>query len=270
MKALRQRIGVIGCGTMGAAILRGLLAAGVARPSQLAGFDPAAAKRAALKRLHARVARSNVALVRQRDVVILAVKPQEMAAVAAEIAPALTRRHLVVSIAAGISTRWLGQRLGRGIPIIRVMPNTPAQIRQGISVICRGPSARATHAAIARTIFQALGEVVELPERHFHAVTAVSGSGPAYLYMLMETLLAAGRQLRLPPAVLRRLVTQTVLGSAALARDAGGAPAALRARVTSKGGTTEAALKVFDRWRVREGIVAGVVAAARRSVELGR
>ncbi len=269
MTVLRQKVGVIGCGTMGSAILRGLLEARVAAARQLVGTDPAPARRAALRRWGCRAAPSNAALARVCDVVVLAVKPQEMAAVLDDIAPCLRRSQLVISIAAGRSTRWIEQRLGRRQPVIRAMPNTPAQIRQGITVLCRGGAAGPAHAAVARALFSALGEVLELPERHFHAVTAVSGSGPAYLFFLMEAMLEAGRRLKLPTAALERLVLQTVIGSAALARASGEPPAALRARVTSKGGTTKAALRVFEQAHVRTGVVAGLLAAARRSAQLG-
>ncbi len=283
MGLLKERIGVIGCGTMGSAILRGLLAARVARPTQLIGADPATAKRASLRRLLARgpysrsvqrgvrvrVAPSNRALVQQSTVVILAVKPQELVAVARQIAPALTPRHLAISIAAGLSTRRIEAALGPAIPLIRVMPNTPAQIRQGMSVICRGRWARDRHARVATTIFGALGEVLELPERQFHAVTAVSGSGPAYLFFLMEQMFVAGRRLGLPAAALERLVRQTVVGSAQLAAASEEPPSVLRARVTSKGGTTEAALRSFAQSRVPQGIVRGLLAAAHRSAQLG-
>jgi len=269
MGLLKERIGVIGCGTMGSAILRGLLAAGVARPTQLIGADPAAAKRASLRGVRVRIAPSNRALVQQSTVVILAVKPQELVAVARQIAPALTSRHLVISIAAGLSTRRIEAALGRAVPLIRVMPNTPVQIRQGISVICRGRWARSPHARTATAIFGALGDVLELPERSFHAVTAVSGSGPAYLFFLMEQMFTAGRRLGLPAAALERLVRQTVVGSAQLAAAGGESPSVLRARVTSKGGTTEAALRAFAQARVPQGIVRGLLAAARRSAQLG-
>lgn len=283
MTRLRQRIGVIGCGTMGSAILRGLLEARVATAGQLVGTDPSPASRAALRRLGIRAAASNAALVRACDVVMLAVKPQEMAAVLEEVAPHLAPSQLVISIAAGRSTRWIEQRLGHrqrlpreeagprpsGQPVVRAMPNTPAQIRQGITVLCRGGAASATHLAIAHALFGALGDVLELPERDFHAVTAVSGSGPAYLFFFMEAMLEAGRRLRLPAAAVERLVVQTVIGSASLACATGEPPAVLRARVTSKGGTTEAALRVFEQSNVRAGVVAGVLAAARRSAQLG-
>jgi len=255
---------------MGSAILGGLLGARVVGAARLAGYDPAPGRVAALRRLHVRSATSSAALARASNVVVLAVKPQVMRAVLHEIAPALTPRHLVISIAAGISTRRIEHELGRGIPVVRVMPNTPAQICQGMSVMCRGRAARAGHVAAAAAIFSALGEVLVLPERFFHAVTAVSGSGPAYVFFFMEGMVEAGRRLRVPPRALRRLVLTTVLGSARLAHATGEALAALRARVTSKGGTTEAAFRVFDRAKVRQGIVAGIVAAARRSSRLAR
>lgn len=265
---IRQRIGVIGCGTMGLAILRGLLEARVATPARLLGADPSSAKRAALRRLKVRAASSNAALARASDIILIAVKPQEMAGVLQEIVPALSSTKLIISIAAGRSTRWIEHIIGARRSIVRAMPNTPAQIRQGVTVICAGRAAKASHLAAARAIFGALGEVLELPERHFHAVTAVSGSGPAYVFYLMEAMLAAGRKLQLPSAAVERLVRQTVVGGASLAARAGEPPAVLRARVTSTGGTTEAALRIFEQAGVRAGVVAGIRAAARRSAQL--
>ena len=266
---LTQRIGVIGCGTMGAAILRGLLEARVATAGRLRGADPSPARQAGLRRLGIRTMASNAALARASDVLILAVKPQELAAVLEEIAPALAPSQLIISIAAGCSTGSIERSLPARQSVVRAMPNTPAQIRQGMTVLCGGRAARPAHLAVARAIFGALGEVLELPERHFHAVTAVSGSGPAYVFYLMEAMLAAGRRLKLPEAALERLVRQTVLGSAQLAARHGESPAVLRTRVTSKGGTTEAALQVFEQAGVGAGVIAGLAAAARRSAQLG-
>lgn len=266
---IRQRIGVIGCGTMGTAILRGALEAGVVSARQLRGVDPSPAQRATIRRLGARVAASPRGLARASRVIILAVKPHEMPAVLGELTPSVTRRHLVISIAAGLSTRWFERRLGPGVPVVRAMPNMPAQVRHGITVLCGGRWARASHRAAARAIFDALGDTLELPERHFHAVTAVSGSGPAYVFHLMEQMVAAGRRLGIPSAALDRLVRQTVLGSAWLARVTGEPHAVLRARVTSKGGTTESALRVFARAGVGRGVIRGILAAARRSQQLG-
>ncbi|MBI4226907.1 MAG: pyrroline-5-carboxylate reductase, partial [Candidatus Omnitrophica bacterium] len=245
-----------------------LVDAGVAAPGRLLGADPSPARRAALRRLTIHAAGSNVALARASEILLLAVKPQEMPAVLREIAPALSPAQLVISIAAGRSTRWIERRLPVRVPVVRAMPNMPAQIGQGITVLCRGRAARPAHVAAARAIFRALGETLELPERHFHAVTALSGSGPAYVFSLMEAMLAAGRRLKVPAAALERLVRHTVLGSAQLAACTGEPPAVLRARVTSKGGTTEAALRTFERSGVQAGVVAGIRAAARRSAQL--
>lgn len=264
-----KRVGMIGCGTMGLAILRGLLEARVVTAAQLLGADPSSEKRAALRRLKVRAVPSNRALVQGSDIIILAVKPQEMPNVLQEMKPSLRRTQLVISIAAGRTTRWLEQALGAGQPVVRAMPNTPAQIRQGVTVLCGGRAAKAWHLSASRAIFGALGEVLELPERDFHAVTAMSGSGPAYVFYLMEAMLAAGRKLGLPAAAVEQLVRQTVVGSASLAAQTGEAPAVLRARVTSKGGTTEAALRVFEQSGIQAGVVAGIRAAARRSAQLG-
>lgn len=254
---------------MGLAVIRGMLAAGLVRPRQLVGFDPDPSRRAALRALRVRAAASNGSLTEASQVVLLAVKPQQMRAVLAEIAPFLNPKHLVTSVAAGWSTKAIEATLGRRVAVVRVMPNTPAQVRRGIAVLCRGTWATTASVEVARAIFMAVGGVLELPERLFHAVTAVSGSGPAYVFYLMEGMQEAGRRLKLPAKALRRLVVQTVLGSAHLAQETGQAPHVLRARVTSKGGTTEAAIKVFEEARMKAHLVAGIAAADRRSAELG-
>ncbi|MBI4313274.1 MAG: pyrroline-5-carboxylate reductase, partial [Candidatus Omnitrophica bacterium] len=213
-------------------------------------------------------AKSCTDLVKNSSVVILAVKPQQMPEVLREISPDVSRRHLVISIAAGISTSAIERVLGAGIRVVRVMPNTPAQIREGVSVLCRGRFASASDLKKAQVIFKALGVVLELPESTFHAVTAVSGSGPAYVFYLMEAMLEAGRNLKIPQPALEKLVRQTVAGSAQLALQSSLLPEILRQRVTSKGGTTEAAIRAFDAKQVRAALVAGVQAAAKRSKAL--
>lgn len=257
---------MIGCGNMGAALVRGIVAAKVAPASRILCADAEPARARALK---VRVVRSNGELARASRVILLAVKPQQMAAVLAEIRPHLAHRPLLISIAAGTRSGWIERRTGGLCPVVRVMPNTPALVGQGISAVAAGRKATPAHLKTAERLLGAVGEVVRVPERWMDAVTAVSGSGPAYLFYLMEQMIAAGVELGLSRPVARRLALATAAGAAALAAR-GEEPAALRAKVTSKGGATEAAFRVFEKARLGKTLRAGIHAAAKRSKELSR
>lgn len=260
-------IGIIGAGTMGQALLKGLLANGVARRTLRAADADAGIRRTIRRRFRVRVTDENARLVRQSDVVILAVKPQQLAEVTRRIRPHLQRRQLVISIAAGITLRWLRQRVG-GVPLVRAMPNLPATVGGGFAALTAAPSATARHRAIARAIFEAVGEIVELPERSFDAVTAVSGSGPAYVFFLVQAWEAAAASLGLSSAVASRAIRQTLAGSARLLAASGEPAGELIRKVASKGGTTEAALKVLARRRLAAHFTAALRAAQHRSQEL--
>jgi len=262
-----KTIGIIGAGTMGRALLGALLEQGMSRRA-LRVADPSAAARALVRRRwHLPAGEDNAQIARESDIVILAVKPQQMPAVLAGLAPHLSRRHLVISIAAGIPLRVLQARLP-GVPVVRVMPNLPATVRCGFSAVAAGTSASPRHRRMALALFRAVGEVVELPERALHAVTAISGSGPAYVFFLTQAWLEAARAVGLPASVAWRAIQQTLEGSARLLRAAHEPPARLIAQVASKGGTTEAALKVLAARRVQASFIDALRAAARRSQEL--
>jgi pyrroline-5-carboxylate reductase len=268
MKALRNlTIGVIGSGKMGQALIQGLLARGVPRRS-IRTADASAAMRAQVRRrFRVLVTDGNAAVARHSDVIILAVKPQQFPEVVPTLARELTRRPLVISIAAGITIRWLEARVPK-IPIIRVMPNLPATVGCAFSAIAAGRKATTRHRAIARALFGSVGDVVELPERHFDAITAVSGSGPVYVFFLVHAWERAARALGLPQEVARQAIRRTLEGSGRLLEASGEPPETLMAKVASKRGTTEAALKVLERRRVLAHFIEALRAAARRSKEL--
>ena len=202
--------------------------------------------------------------------VVLAVKPQSLGEVLPRLAPRLGSAATVVSICAGVTTARLETALGER-PVVRAMPNTPALVRAGITALAAGRRATAAHLAAARRIFTAVGEVVEIEESLMNAVTAVSGSGPAYFFRFMHELVAAGVSFGLPPEIALALVTATARGAAELARDEGETDfTRLIAAVASKGGTTEAALAVLDERRWSEAVRAAVAAAVARAEELGR
>ena len=263
-----RTIGLIGAGTMGQALMRGFLAHGIL-PRALRASDASAARRQEIRRrFRCSVTADNVSIVRESDVVILAIKPQQFPDAVPALAPHLdAQRHVVISIAAGITLRWLQATLP-GIALIRVMPNLPATVGCGFSAIASGKKATPAHVTMARTLFRMVGEAVELPERHFDAITAVSGSGPAYLFYLVQAWEEAAVSLGLPPDVAASAIRQTLRGSLRLLEGSTAPPSALIAQVASKGGTTEAALKTFVTRNFDDHLDEAIRAAARRSREL--
>jgi pyrroline-5-carboxylate reductase len=256
-------IGFIGAGKMGAALIAGLRRAGVPGRRVLAA-DPDAAARRRAARMGARVTSDPCRVACAADVLVLAVKPQQMAGVLGPLTPCLAHRPLVVSIAAGVTLRWLQRRLP-GCPVVRVMPNLPATVGCGFAALAAGRRVRPRHLRVAEALLGASGAVCRLPERHLDAVTAVSGSGPAYVLYLVASWQRAAQELGLPRGVAEQAIRRTLAGTLALWEASGLPPAALIRQVASKGGTTEAALRQFARGRVGGQLRAGIRAAARRS-----
>ncbi len=252
---------------MGQAFMKGFLAHGLPRQHLRAADTSPTIRRGVKRQFRIAVDSRTVEAVRGADVVILAVKPQQMAEVVEEIQPILTPRQLVMSIAAGMTLPWLQARLPRQ-PIVRVMPNLPATVCCGFSAMALGRRASRRHRAVAMALLRSVGEVVELPERYFDAVTAVSGSGPAYVFFLVHVWETAARNLGLPSWVAHRAIRRTLAGSTMLLAMSGEEAHTLMRKVASKGGTTEAALKVLARRRVEAAFVEALEAAARRSKAL--
>jgi pyrroline-5-carboxylate reductase len=266
---LQGCLGFLGYGNMGSAILEGLLRKGVLEPRQATIFDPSPERQAQARALGAEVLPESKDLARVSDVLMLAVKPQMMATALDEFRDAVKPSALVISIAAGISIGFLQQRLPQGVRVVRVMPNTPALVQTGAAGIALGTGCTAQDAAVARTIFESIGTVELVEENDIDAVTALSGSGPAYFFYMVECLIRAAKAEGLAEDVATRLAAQTLLGAGRLLQDSGEAAGVLRQKVTSKGGTTEAALKRFESEGFERIIHAGVQAAAARSRELG-
>ena len=261
----------IGGGNMGRALIGGLVAAPEARPRIRVSEPVEASRKACAAIAGVEVAPDNRSAAMGADVVVLAVKPQQMRAAVAELLPATRPYPLYLSIAAGITLEHLGTWLGPASAIVRCMPNTPAQIGFGASAMCANEHVNAVQRALSTRLLSAVGVALWLEdERLLDAVTALSGSGPAYVFLLLELLEQAGTRLGLPAALARRLALETVHGSARLARESAEEPAALRRQVTSPGGTTERALEVFAQADLA-GIVARALIAARdRSIELAQ
>lgn len=258
---------------MATALIQGLLKARRYRPDAIGVSDVDRVKLTALRRRFGVVTTGdNATLARAARVIILAVKPPIIDAVLAEIHPAITRRHLVVSIAAGVPTARLEAGLGGAAArVVRVMPNTPALLALGMSVVVRGRGATAADERLTVKLMRAVGRAVAVRDEHLlDPVTGLSGSGPAYVYRFAEALIAGGVAAGLSPELARDLTYQTLTGAAAMLQETGEPPERLRAMVTSPGGTTFAGLAELDRRGFLEAVSAAVVAATTRSMELGR
>lgn len=271
MSVKGQRVGFLGGGNMGEALIRGLLGASLVPAERIAATDVRAERTAELTRRFGITAHAdNLRLVRESDVVILAVKPQVMAAVLGEIAPAVTSRHLLISIAAGVSTAAMRRALGKDARLVRVMPNTPALVLEGAAAIARGPGLGPDDLDTAQEIFAAVGRAVVLDEEALDAVTGLSGSGPAYVAIVVEALADGGVRMGLDRATAMTLATQTVLGTARLLVETGLHPAALKDMVSSPGGTTIAGISALEEGGLRGTLIRAVERATQRSRELGR
>jgi len=263
------RIAVVGAGSMGAAILRGLVKAGWS-PGGLMATGPRAERMSALgTELGIRTSTDNLEAARFADVVVLGVKPQILTKVLDDVRPAMNAGKLVISIAAGVPTHALEAHLPPGTPVVRSMPNLPVVVGTGATALCKGAHARAEHIQTAHRLFEAVGVAVEVAEDLMDAVTGLSGTGPMYIFAILEGLSDAGVKVGLSRHVANQLATQTLIGAARLAQASGEHPAALKDRVTSPGGTAIAALHTMERNGLKALLMDAVEAATRRSAELG-
>jgi pyrroline-5-carboxylate reductase len=266
-----ERLGFIGGGNMGEALIKGLLISGRFDASQIGVSDISQER---LDHLHNTYQVSTVTgnreLAAGSDLIVLAVKPQQVGDVLGEINASLDHLPLMISIAAGVPIATLEQSLGKPVPVIRVMPNTPALVLAGASAIAAGTHASADHLAIAKVLFEAVGLVVEVEESHMDAVTGLSGSGPAYVFLFMEALIDAGVLMGLSRPVARDLAVHTTLGSAKLLAESGEHPGVLKDQITSPGGTTIHGLTILESGGLRGMLMDAVEAATRRSEELGK
>ena len=252
---------------MGETLLSGLLRSGWTA-DQIVATDRRVERQVELVARYGITMVENEQAVAEADTVILVVKPQDMADLLDEIRDSLKPDTLVVSLAAGVDTASIEARLPDGVAVVRVMPNTPAQVDEGMAAISAGAHSDAEHLDRVTEILSATGKVVTVPERYQDAVTAISGSGPAYLFFVVEAMIEAGVHLGLPRDIATQLVVQTMLGSAKLLRETGEHPTVLRERVTSPGGTTAAAVRQLEDHKVRAAFIGAMEAARDRSREL--
>lgn len=268
---MQHKIGFIGGGNMARALARGLLGSGMSRTEQLRISEPSDERRRELaQELGVVVSADNRDVAGASDVVILAVKPQVLPDVLQELQPiARSESKLWISVAAGIATRTIEQALGDASRVVRCMPNTPALVGAGAAALAGGAHATAEDLEIARALFESVGQATLLDESLLDAVTGLSGSGPAFVSLVIEALSDGGVRAGLPRAVASLLAAQTVLGTAKLLLESQQHPAQLKDAVTSPGGTTIAGLEELERHGVRGAFIAAVQAATRRSRELG-
>jgi pyrroline-5-carboxylate reductase len=264
-------IAFLGAGQMAEAFVRGLLRAELLAPSDVWVSDIRPGRVEQLARdLGVNPASTNLEAVGHADMILVSVKPQDVPGLLDEVGADVSADHLVISIAAGVTLRTLERRLPHHPPVIRVMPNTPALVQTGMAVLTPGARADQEHEAIALRLFGALGRAIVLPERHLDAVTALSGSGPAFLAVVAEALSDAGVRVGLPRDVAHLLAAQTMLGTGRMLADTGMHPALLKEAVASPGGTSIAGLHAMERGGIRALIMDAIVAATERSTELGR
>ncbi len=261
---MNPQTAILGAGVMGETLLSGLVRAGRRVDDLLVG-EKRPERAAELEERYGVTVLSNVEAARKADTVALVVKPQDMGDVLAEIAPHLRRGQLLVSLAAGITTGFIESHVPDGVAVVRVMPNTPALVDEGMAAISPGSHCDEDHLLEAESLMRSVGKVVRVPEKQQDAVTAVSGSGPAYIFYVVESMIEAGVHLGLPRATASDLVIQTLVGSAKMLRETGTHPTVLREQVTSPAGTTAAALRELEVHKVRAAFLSALEAARDRS-----
>ncbi|MCM2580388.1 pyrroline-5-carboxylate reductase [Streptomyces meridianus] len=264
---MTQKVAVLGTGKIGEALLSGMIRGGW-RPGDLMVTARRSERAGELRARYGVEAVSNVEAAKSADTLILTVKPQDMGSLLDELAPHVPADRLVISGAAGIPTGFVEQRLTAGVPVIRVMTNTPALVDQAMSVISAGTHVREEHLAHAEEIFDGVGKTQRVPESQQDAATALSGSGPAYFYFLVEAMTDAGILLGLPRDKAHDLIVQAAIGAAVMLRDSGEHPVKLREAVTSPAGTTINAIRELEGHGVRAALIAAIEAARDRSREL--
>ena len=260
-------VAIIGAGVMGEALLSGLIRGGHDLADLVVG-EKRAERAAELRLKYDLQVVPNTEAAARADTVALVVKPQDMGEVLTEIAPHLHAGQVLISLAAGITTQYIESHIPDGIAVIRVMPNTPALVDEGMAAISGGTHCDEEHLAMAEQMLAVTGRVVRVPERQQDAVTAISGSGPAYIFFVVESMIEAGVHLGLPRSTATEMVVQTLVGSAKLLRETGEHPTVLRERVTSPGGTTAAAVRELENHRVRAAFITAMEAARDRSIAL--
>jgi pyrroline-5-carboxylate reductase len=266
---MSARIAILGTGKIGESLLSGLLSSDWCEPGQIVATSRSDDRLAELReRYGCEATRSNPEAVRDAEIVVIAVKPQDIEGLLGEVGDSLRPSQTVISVAAAIPTGLIESHVGDGVPVVRAMPNTPAAVHEGMAGLAPGRHAEEEHMARAEEVLAHLGRSVRVQESYMDAVTAVSGSGPAYFALLAESMIEAGILLGLSREIATDLVVQTMLGTAKLLRDEKMHPVELREMVTSPGGTTIAAIRELEQAGVRAAFLNAIQAAMHRSKEL--
>jgi pyrroline-5-carboxylate reductase len=265
---MTDMLAILGGGKIGEALLTGLLR-GERTPNDIVVSEKHPERASYLASTYGVKTMDVAEAAAAAHTIVLCVKPQDIGALLSELAPVVGTDHLIVSVAAGIPTAKISAALPHGVPVVRCMPNTPALVDEAMTAVSAGPNADEAHLATAEALLASVGRVVRVPESQLDAVTALSGSGPAYFFFLVEAMIDAGILLGLPRALAAELIVQTAIGSAKMLRDSGEHPVQLREAVTSPGGTTIMAIRELEAHGVRAALLAAIEAAAVRSAELG-
>jgi pyrroline-5-carboxylate reductase len=268
--SIEKKIAFIGGGNMAEALIKGLIAAGTAATDHILVTDISADRLAHLHQTYGVTRTGNSEAAREADIILLCVKPQVVERALAEIASAIDDKKLVVSIAAGIATAKIEKALKEGSHVVRVMPNTPALVLAGAAALAAGKNATADDLALTQSIFNSVGRAVIVEEKLMDAVTGLSGSGPAYVFMIIDALSDAGVKAGLPRQLALELAAQTVYGAARMVLETNEHPGKLRDMVTSPGGTTIEGLHALEKGKLRATLMNAVEAATARSRELGK
>ena len=263
-----QRVAVLGLGKIGTILLRGLLKAGLSPSNACATVRHADRTRALGGKLPLAVGTDNRAAARSADIILISVKPQNVGELLDEIRADVTPAKLVVSVAASVPTGYIEGHLETGVPVVRAMPNTPCQVGAGMTGICKGSHATGAHLEIARQLFETVGRTVVVDEKHMDAVTGLSASGPAFVYIILESLAEAGVKVGLPRDVATLLSAQTLLGAAKVALKTGDHPALLKDAVTTPAGCTIDGILELEEGKLRVTLIKAVVKATQRAKEL--
>jgi pyrroline-5-carboxylate reductase len=264
-----RRIAILGAGKIGEALIHGLVSSQWRQPSEIVATDIHEERVEELRQHYGiEATTSNLEAVERAAIVVVAVKPQDLRGLLQEVGSSITAEQTVLSVAAAVPTAKIEAHLGANVPVVRAMPNTPATVQEGMAGICAGVHAREQHLALAEEVLAHLGRVVRVPEHAMDAVTAVSGSGPAYFALLAEAMIEAGILLGLSREISTALVVQTMFGTAKLLRDEKIHPVELRENVTSPGGTTICAIRELERAGIRAAFLNAIQAAMERSREL--
>ncbi len=265
-----MKIGFVGAGMMAEALMKGIISAGVTTAEDVVASEIVPARRDYItKSLKVRTTVDNLEVARSSDVIILAVKPQQMGSVLDELKPVLTNQHLLISIAAGIKIDFLEKHINWGVRVVRVMPNQPCQVGASASAFALGKSAKMEDKEIVQKILNSVGIAFSLDEKYLDAVTGLSGSGPAYIYMVIEAMADGGVLAGLPRDVSIALAAQTVLGSAKTVMETRKHPGELKDMVASPAGTTIEGIRVLEEYSIRAAFIDAVEAGAKKSHELG-